>query len=425
MADQRVSAAVLCESYLKQIDEEAAKIGALSHVLKDRALAEAEAIDFKRKHNLQLGPLAGIPFVVKDLIDVEDAISCGGLDILAEYKASADAEVVKRLRAADAIVIGMARTDSGAFGVRTPEVVNPIDRSRIAGGSSGGSAAAVAAGWSSFAVGTDTGGSVRIPAACCGVYGFKPTKGIVPTSGVRPLAASFDHVGPIGRCADDLRLIINAMTNRPINSPAVTHQRLFRVGYSEAYRTDAAPEVTEAFTDFLASLERRGHSLEQIDLPSPEEAIQAHLTVSLSEAAVYYKKHFPDELRRLPSDAASGIKFAESVHGYDFLQALDELHDMEHRIRKCFEHLDFVVLPTLPCSPPSQEATTVSWSGRQLPVLSALIRNTALFNHTGFPALAMPLEWRLPGTAIPASVQIVGNHFRDHDVIAFAAALEN
>ncbi len=425
MADQRVSATVLCESYLKQIDEKTTQISALSHVLKDRAMAEAEAIDFKRKHNQQLGPLAGVPFVVKDLIDVEDAVSCGGLDILAGYKASTDAEVVRRLRAADAIVIGMARTDSGAFGVRTPEVVNPIDRSRIAGGSSGGSAAAVAAGWSSFAVGTDTGGSVRIPAACCGVYGFKPTKGFVPTSGVRPLAASFDHVGPIGRCADDLQLIINAMTNSRVDNPPVKHQRPFRVGYSETYRTDAAIEVTEAFTDFLASLERRGHSLEQIDLPSPEEAIRAHLAGSLSEAAAYYKKHFPDELTKRPSEAASGIEFAEGVRGYDFVQALDELHDMEHRIRQGFERVDFIVLPTLPCPPPTQGTTSVTWSGRQLSVLSALIRNTAIFNYTGFPALAMPLGQQLPGTAIPASVQIVGNHFRDHDVIAFAASLED
>lgn len=425
MTDRQISAVDLCGSFLARIGAEAGNISALSQILGDRALAEADAVDIKRKQGMPLGPLAGVPFVVKDLIDVEGALSCAGLDMLAGYKASADAEVVRRLRAADAIVIGMARTDSGAFGVRTPEVVNPIDSTRIAGGSSGGSAAAVAAGWCSFAVGTDTGGSVRIPAACCGVYGFKPTKGIVPTSGVRPLAASFDHVGPVGLCADDLRLIMNVIADSPMKGTDVRRDVPLRIGYSDAYRTDAASEITDSFTEFLSSLERRGHSVEPIDLPSPEEAIRAHLAGSLTEAAAYYRKHFPADLAVLPPDAASGIEFAEGVRGYDFLRALEELRDIERRIGRCFERLDFVVLPTLPCAPPVRDSLSVTWRGRELPVLSALIRNTAIFNYSGFPVLAMPHGAQLPGTAIPASVQIVGNHFHDDAVIAFAEMLED
>lgn len=424
MADRQVSAAGLCETALASIEAGADTVNALSYVRADRARAEAEAVDARRRRGMPLGRLAGIPVVVKDIIDVEGAICGAGLDIFSDYRASADAEVVRRLRAADAIILGMGRTDSGAFGVTTQDVVNPLDPARVAGGSSGGSAAAVAAGWCAFAVGTDTGGSIRIPAACCGVVGFKPTKGHVSTEGVRPLAVSFDHVGPIVRSAGDLALIMDVMADRGEPVPPAAGPQYYRVGYSQTYCSDAAPEITRAFEDFLGWLERQGHSVECVDLPSPDEVMPAHLAGSLTEAAAYYRQMFPHLLSALPPDAASGVAFAENVHGYDFLWALETLKDVARRIERCFAIVDFLVLPTLPCIPPSKDAGSVIWKDRELSVLSALIRNTALFNHSGYPVLAMPLASLLPGTPLAASVQIVGNRRRDDDVIAFATTLE-
>jgi Asp-tRNA(Asn)/Glu-tRNA(Gln) amidotransferase A subunit family amidase len=182
------SSTELVRAALARIEALDGRVGAFVTPLADRATAEAAARDLQRHRGAALGPLHGVPVAVKDLVDVAGTVTGAGSPKLAGNLAVRDAEVVTRLRAAGAVVVGKTRTHEFAYGVLTPGTANPWDQTRIAGGSSGGSAAAVAAGMVAAAVGTDTAGSVRIPAACCGVVGFKPTLGRVPTAGVWPLS---------------------------------------------------------------------------------------------------------------------------------------------------------------------------------------------------------------------------------------------
>jgi Amidase len=182
------SSAELVEAALARTEALDGRLGAFVTVLADRARADAAARDLQRRRGEPLGPLHGVPVAVKDLVDIAGTVTGAGSPKLAGNLATRDAEVVARLRAAGAVVVGKTRTHEFAYGVLTPGTVNPWDGTRIAGGSSGGSAAAVAAGLVPAAVGTDTAGSVRIPAACCGVVGFKPTLGRVPATGVWPLS---------------------------------------------------------------------------------------------------------------------------------------------------------------------------------------------------------------------------------------------
>jgi hypothetical protein len=182
------SSAELVRAALARIEALDGRLGAFVTLLADRTTAEAAARDLQRHRGAALGPLHGVPVAVKDLVDIAGTVTGAGSPKLAGNLAARDAEVVTRLRAAGAVVVGKTRTHEFGYGVLTPGTANPWDETRIAGGSSGGSAAAVAAGMVAAAVGTDTAGSVRIPAACCGVVGFKPTLGRVPTAGVWPLS---------------------------------------------------------------------------------------------------------------------------------------------------------------------------------------------------------------------------------------------
>ena len=204
--DETILVARKTMAYVAAIDRANPTLHAFTDVLSAQALAEAEAADAN-----PASPLHGVNIAVKDNIDTAGALCSAGLPFLAERRATKDAVVVAALRAAGAVILGMTATDSGAFGVVTPAVTNPNHPSLIAGGSSGGSAAAVAAGLCDAALGTDTGGSVRIPAACCGVYGFKPTYGVISVAGIRPLTERFDHVGILARTIAEIHKITTAL----------------------------------------------------------------------------------------------------------------------------------------------------------------------------------------------------------------------
>jgi aspartyl-tRNA(Asn)/glutamyl-tRNA(Gln) amidotransferase subunit A len=206
------SSAELVEAALARIEALDGRLGAFVTLLADHARSEAAARDAQRRRGEALGPLHGVPVAVKDLVDIAGAVTGAGSPKLAGNLATRDAEVVARLRAAGAVVVGKTRTHEFAYGVLTPGTANPWDLARIAGGSSGGSAAAVAAALVAAAVGTDTAGSVRIPAACCGVVGFKPSLGRVPVAGVWPL--SWTSV-PLRLATEQLRASPSGRTPRP------------------------------------------------------------------------------------------------------------------------------------------------------------------------------------------------------------------
>src|SRR5712691_11455546 len=276
---------------LDSIDQLDGEIKAFVTVMRDQAYEEAEKAEREQRTGLFRGPLHGIPIGVKDLIAVKDVRMTAGSNVLADYISPEDATVVEQLRTAGAIILGKTNTHEFAYGTYTPPTRNPWDRSRIPGGSSGGSAAAVAAGMCLGAIGSDTGGSIRIPAACCGVTGLKPTYGRVSCHGVIPLSWSLDHIGPLARSAEDCALIFDAIARydpRDPNSvsgpPAQASASLIGGAEGrgllslqgitlgtpqESFVAPLDPEVRAAWQAALRVLQEEGAEIIDVDLPRP------------------------------------------------------------------------------------------------------------------------------------------------------------
>ena len=396
---------------------------AFTDVLSAQARSEAARIDRQRAAKKSLGPLAGIPIAVKDLIDTVPAICSGGLPFRNDYRPARDAVAVRRLRQAGAVVVGVTATDPGAFGVRTAAVTHPLAPDRTVGGSSGGSGAALAAGLAYGALGTDTGGSIRIPAACCGIAGLKPTFGRVSTEGVLPLASSLDHVGPMARVASDLEVLAAVLDPRYEGTARLQRRRRILVGYDPEYSADAERSAAAALDRALVLCGKLGAQTRKISLPKPAEAAGTHLAIFCADAADFHLAAFPESLSSYPAMPRSLLELAETLPGYRYLRALRHRAELRARLKAVFSEVDFVLVPTLPVPPPLRDAESVTVGGKKMDFTLGLIRYTFIFDHTQNPAVSLPVLNVAPG--IGASVQVVADINRDADAVTFAARLES
>lgn len=416
IARREVSATALCEGVLARIERDDSQVGAMSDVVAPSALKEAGEADRAASASRGGRRLDGVPFAIKSNIDTMPAVCDSGLPHLRGHKAAADADVVARLRAAGAVIVGTAATDCGGFGVTTPEVLNPLFPQKIAGGSSGGSAAAVAAGFCKAAIGTDTGGSVRIPAACCGIVGFKPTFGRVSVRGVRPLAPSADHVGVLATSAADVSAVLDVIDPNAANLGASSELGRPVIGIATAYVDDATPEVADAFSEWMVRCVDLGCTVREVQLPDPEETLASHLVLSLTEAALCYIEHDEGMLARLPAAARESIELGMAYGGHQYLRALRQKAAFVESMGRVFAQVDLLALPTLPIATPERAKA----NGERM--LKTLIRFTSPFNQSGHPALAMP--WVRSRGGDVSSIQLVGCANHDRQLLEFAMFLE-
>jgi Asp-tRNA(Asn)/Glu-tRNA(Gln) amidotransferase A subunit family amidase len=391
-------------------------LNAFTDVIAERALGDARRLDrtggWKR-------PLGGLPIAVKDIIDTTPAVCSAGLPFLSDHRPDTDAAAVRRLRRQGAVVLGVTATDPGAFDVRTPAVAHPQAPGRTVGGSSGGSGAALAAGLALGALGTDTGGSIRVPAACCAIAGLKPTRGRLSLAGVRPLVWSLDHVGPMARTAADLRLLFAAMDpRRPARAPG----RRPVVGFDPEYGRDAAPAVAQGVEAALAAARAAGASLRPVRLPDPEAVGAVHAVVFAAESAAYHGQEFPDRLALYPASVRRYLDLARTVSGADYVAAMRRRAEMTRAVDAALDAVDAVILPTLPVLTPPVEAETLEVGGARFDFTWALVRYTCLFDHSGHPVVAIPAKVEAPGIA--SSVQIVGRRHGDAALMRLAERLE-
>lgn len=417
-----VSAPELLRDVLDRIARDDRFIRAYSDLTPETAEAEANAAELRHTRSEILSPLDGIPIAVKDLIDTTPAICRAGLPHLADYRPTRDADVVTLLRRAGAVIVGVLETDAGAFGTRTPQVINPVAPDLIAGGSSGGAGAAVCAGLAYGAIGTDTGGSIRIPAACCSVAGFKPSWGRVSAKGVLPLARSCDHVGPLARCVADLQAI-QAVLDRAEGPPEPLASGALRIGVSPGYFADADPLVSKAMAQIVSMLQEARHLVYEIRMPLPEDIMHAHMVTVSREAATYHTENFPGLWQAHPDIARDGIELGRTFSDEDYALAQATRRRATGAVESLFETVDVLILPTLPMDAPARDVDTVALRGHRLPVLEATIRYTALFNHTGHPVVSSPAFRLADGRAL--SVQMVGARHSDQRLLAMARHLED
>jgi len=433
LEERRVSARALAEACLERIARLDANIRAVSHLDRNNALAAAEASDRRRAAGEARGPLDGLPMLFKDNIDVAGLPTTAGLVPRRDHVAGDDAVVVAKLRAAGVVVLGKVTMHEAALGATnenplTGRTFNPHRAGFTPGGSSGGSGAATAAGFSLAALGTDTLGSVRIPAAYCGVVGHKPTRGLVSKRGVVPLSWTLDHVGPIGRSVTDVAAILSAIAGYDAASPEsvvappettqVPEQpdlRGVRLGRLSAIdRVAVVSSVLEAFAKALDVLRALGATIVQVDLPDNDfgRVRRTGLLVSEAEGAFAHAELLAKHPEQFSPELRTLLTYGRDAGSQALIKAQRTIAEILVATRLAFAPVDAIVLPTAP-QPAFDFATPV-------PVGQADF--TAIANLTGRPAVSLPMGWSDQG--LPLGLQLIGHPFGDARVLAIAQAYE-
>ncbi|MGI6869964.1 amidase [Amycolatopsis sp. 3B14] len=351
-------------------------------------------------------PETGIPFAVKDFLDVAGQATRNGTPGLGHHVAAEDAEVVARLRAAGYVPVARTTVPELAWSVRTPGCRNPWAPDRDAGGSSGGSAVAVATGDVPVALGTDTGGSIRIPAALCGVAGLRPTHGTVPMRGVTPLVPSMDTAGPIARKAADCLTVHRILAGA--GEPAPDTVEGLRLGWPEhLWRGKIDPEVLEVVESAAGTLRAAGVDIVPVELPlGARHARSAGFTTMLYESAQQWWQAYSDDPSGLRGRAIGQLKAGAEVSRDDYDAARARAAEIADEVDAVFSEVDALLMPTLPVTAAPADTDEVELGGRAESLENAYYRLTALASVSGHPALTVPVG--LTGAGLPAGAQLVG-----------------
>ena len=431
---------------LERIDALDNDIKAFVTVMRDQAFEVAERLERELRTGLHRSQLHGIPIGVKDIIAVKGIRMTAGSKVLADYVSQEDAMVVEQLRKVGAIVIGKTNTHEFAYGTYTPPTRNPWDRTRIPGGSSGGSAAAVAAGMCLGAIGSDTGGSIRIPAACCGVTGLKPTYGRVSCYGVIPLSWSLDHVGPIARSAEDCAIIFDAIAGydpRDPNSVAGPPRRAtttlitgpeergmlslqgLKLGTpQEAFVAPLDPEVRAAWHAALLVLKEEGAEI--VDVELPPATMEMYRTIQMPEASLaHMQKGWLSEHRDDYTELTrQRLLEGQQITAVDYLHAQHQRRIFSTTMRSVLQRVNALVLPTLPIPaiPIERAGQEISIDGVSQNATVALLRLTMPFNLAGVPAVSFPCGFTTNG--LPIGLQVAGKPFEESTVLRIAHAYQ-
>ena len=426
---REVTAETLTAGCLDRIAERNASLNAFITELGDEARAQARQADREIASGRYRGPLHGIPVSLKDIIDVRGVPTTAASRVRHGHVAAADAPVVARLRDAGAVLIGKTNLHEFAFGTTSEESAfgparHPLDPSRSPGGSSGGSAASVLADMAYASIGSDTGGSIRILAAACGLVGLKATLGEIPTAGVVPLSGTMDHVGPICRSVDDAGVLYDVLRGANPFAPAVDlDPRTVELGVLRGYFTALLdPQVASAFEHACARLREAGVTLDDVELPHAGDIAPAYLHIGLAEAAVYHAK----TLEHRPDDYSPGVRLRLEMGRYilaeDYVRAMRCRDLLTAEVNTLLQRRHGLLLPSLPVPAPKIGAATVRIGTSEEPVRNVMLRLTQLFNITGHPALTVPCGNTTDG--LPIGAQLAGHTGRTADLLQLARSLE-
>ncbi len=429
-----VSPVEATQAVLERICELDKRLNAFITVLEEPALACARQAEIDLRAGIDRGPLHGVPVSLKDLIDTAGVRTTCASPIRRDYVPQHSATSALRLEQAGAVLVGKCNLLEFAYGIVHPDFGqcnNPWDTTRTAGGSSSGSCASVAAGMGYGSLGTDTGGSIRIPASYCGVVGFKPTYGRVSRQGVFPLSWSLDHVSTLTRTVEDAAILLEAVAGAdPLDPTCSTRPvpgyraalngdvRGLRIGILEQHMTgaDLRPGVAEAAAAAVTELEKAGMLVKKVCLPSLEYADPALLLAILPEGTLVHEKW----LRERPQDYAEMTR--QQLETGALIPAVDYLRAQQVRtrlLRECMQALqevDVMINPTVAWEAPQEDPTVAGIEG------AAEARRTGPFNLTGLPAISVPCGFGPSG--LPLGLQIVGAPFAEEMVLRVAHAYE-
>jgi aspartyl-tRNA(Asn)/glutamyl-tRNA(Gln) amidotransferase subunit A len=408
-------AADLVEASLAAIAEHGARSNAFILVDAEGARAAARAVDDERRRGVDRGPLHGMPISIKDLFDVRGTATTAASRVRVNHRAEADAPTVARLREAGAIIVGKTNLHEFALGTTNEEsaygpVHHPLDPSRSPGGSSGGSAASVLAGMAYASVGTDTGGSIRIPAAVCGLVGLKPGFRDITTVGCVPLSSSLDHVGPLCRSVADARLLYDILRNSGGSAaPAGAGRSVsgMRLGVLRNYFAVLLdPQVAAAFEQMCARLRDAGVVLEDVAIAHADDIAPVYLHIALSEAAAFHAKTLESRGDDYTPAVRQRLEMGRYILAEDYVRALRGRDVLRQEVNAALAGRHGLLLPTVPVPATRLGATNVKIGTTEEPVRNITLRLTQLFNITGHPAITIPCGRTTEG--LPIGAQLVG-----------------
>ena len=436
---KKVSSVELIEYFLDRIRSFSNPSNAFISTTAQSSLQTARQCD---QHSGQSGALYGLPYSVKDLIDVAGEITTAGSHVLENNKASDDAYIVSRMRAEGAICLGKNNLHEFAYGATGENsiygtAVNAYDVTRLAGGSSSGSAAAVAFGLIPAAFGTDTGGSVRAPAALSGLVGLKPTSGRVSLGGVIPYCWTLDHVGMITRNAQDAALLLQATAGYDPLDPGSVNTRVedylsgcqdtvgsLTVGLPKTFFFERAdPEILSAIDKVIRYLEKSGANLVDIDMPDMTHCRTVSLTVQMPEALSYHMPLLNEKGDLYSTDFRAGLALGQCILAEHYVRAKRMISNYRQQTNKNFEQVDLILTPATPIIAPKLDSVNVNIEGTNEAIGNAITRYTTFFNMTGHPAITLPCAMHSKG--LPIGVQLIGRYFDESLVLKVANMIQN
>ena len=431
---KEVSPVELTRACLDRIEQLNPKLNAFITVTDTSALEEARKAEAEIARGEWKGPLHGVPLAVKDLVETAGVRTTAASAVLKDYVPSADAEVIRRLKAAGAILLGKLNLHEFAYGGsgiigHFGLARNPWNTEHITGGSSSGSGVAVAAGLCYGAIGTDTAGSIRLPAAFCGITGLKPTYGLVSARGVIPLSASLDHVGPMARTAADATLILQAIAHYdaqdiycqkfpPVYYPSAIEETTasLRLGAARDFWNEVDGEISAAVDAAVTELSKITAGVQDVALST-----EVDRTVVRSEPYAYHQKYLPKHESAYDPETLKRIRSGADVTAPQYIHAYRELLQQRRQILQMFEKIDLIVTPTAPSLPPSLaelQAAPDQLRNKEL----VMLRNTRPFNVYGLPSVS--LNCGFSNSGLPIGLQITGAPGAEGMVLALAHAYQ-
>lgn len=453
LARRKISPVELTKYFLALIEQHNPALHAYLTVVRESALAAAQASEKRFRAGRSRGPLDGIPISLKDNIWTRGIRTTAGSKFLGNFVPEEDATVAAKLANAGAVLLGKTNLHEFAYGITTGNphygaAHNPWDTKRIPGGSSGGSAAAIAAGLCVASVGTDTGGSIRIPAALCGVVGLKPTFGRVSVYGTVPLCPSLDHVGPLARTVGDAALMFAAIACRdPLDATTLAQPRFkpfasvlhlssrlksrftkkhpLRLGLPKEYFFDGlSGEVRKSVSAAARSFEHLGAIVKEISLPHICEGDDASTAIALAEATNVHQSAgwFPAHAHDYGDDVRKRLELGRDIRAVDYLAAQETRKRVLADFESVLAEVDAILAPTVPIPAPLIGENSVQIDSKQETVRSALIRLNRPANFTGLPAISLPCGWTENG--LPVGLQLIGRAWGEEELLMIALLFE-
>lgn len=432
-----LSATEIASATLDNIEQSNPRLNAFTHVTRDRMLCEAAKIDRLRASGATLPPLAAVPYAVKNLLDITGEVTLAGASLNSSNPvAKADAWAVSRLTSQGALLSGMLNMDAYAYGFTTENshygvTRNPRDISRVAGGSSGGSAAAVAAGLVHFTLGSDTNGSIRVPASLSGILGLKPTFGRISRSGSQQFVASLDHIGPMARCAADLSQVYDAMqgtdpqdtfqADKPTTetfSRLTLGQQGLRTAVLGGYFSTWCDEHAKAAVQQVA---KALDAQEEVEMPQAELARSAAFLITASEGGNQYLPLLRSIPQQFEPFSRERLLAGAMIPAAWYVQAQRFRHQFQQQVLPLFEHWDILIAPSTPCSATLIGQETIRINGADLPTRASMGMLTQPISFLGLPVVSVPL---MTASGLPIGLQLIAPPWREDLCLRAAWALE-